>query len=99
MYAIKVYPKKPKTIKEIPYTSNLNKQFYLMRDLNDCVVHIYTDKQAAQHIADQLQEQSKSSLITITSDIPAAALSKGLMKLGIKQISPSTMKLGIGTPE
>lgn len=88
MYAIKVYLKKPrasglKTKENYFLTSDLERNFYLMRDMNDNVVHIYTDKQKAQNVADQLQLQNSKSFITITSDIPPPALSRGLQKLGI----------------
>jgi hypothetical protein len=89
MYAIKVYLKKPrasglKTKGNYFLSSDLDRNFYLMRDMNDNIVHIYTDKQKAQNVADQLQLRNSKSLITITSDIPASALSRGLQKLGIK---------------
>lgn len=87
MYAIKVYDKRPKksglkTKDDYFLSSTLQKNYYLMRDLSDNIVNIYTDKKYVQKLADLLQQQNPKSLITITSDIPATALARGLKKLG-----------------
>jgi hypothetical protein len=85
MYAIKVYLKKPKhsglKTKGSPFLENaLQRDYYLMRDLNDNVVHVYTRKERAEKTVNQLQEQNPHMLIELTEDIPAAALSRALKK-------------------
>ena len=87
-YAIKVYLKKPKksglaTKGNYFLQTDLEKNYYLMRDLSDNVVNIYTDKTKVKQMADLLQEQNPNSFITFTDDIPAAALARGLKKIGL----------------
>ena len=65
--------------------SALQKNYYLMRDLNDNVVHVYTRKEKAEKIVNFLQEENPKMLIQLTEDIPAAALARALKK---KQIAP-----------
>ena len=74
LYAIKVYLNKPKGDKL------LEKNFYLMRDLNDGIVHVYTRKARVEAIAKHLQEQNPRMLIEATDQVPAAALARGLKK-------------------
>jgi len=58
----------------------LAKNYYLMRDLKDNVVHVYTRKERAEKTATQLQEQNPGMLIMITEDIPKEALARALKK-------------------
>ena len=74
MYAIKVYLNKPKG------DNLLEKNYYLMRDLNDGVVHVYTRKARVEAIAKHLQEKNPRMLIEVTDQVPAAALARGLKK-------------------
>jgi hypothetical protein len=60
--------------------SALLKNYYLMRDLEDSVVHVYTRKEKAQSMVDYLQEQNPKMLIQLTEDIPAPALARALKK-------------------
>ena len=60
--------------------SALQKNYYLMRDLEDSVVHVYTRKEKAQSMVDYLQEQNPKMLIQLTEDIPAPALARALKK-------------------
>ena len=62
--------------------SALQKNYYLMRDLNDNVVHVYTRKEKAEKIVNFLQEENPKMLIQLTEDIPAAALARALKKKG-----------------
>ena len=85
MYAIKVYLSKPKksglaTKGNYFLESSLEKNYYLMRDFEDNVVHVYTRKEKAETIVKQLQDQNPKMLIQITEDIPAVALSRALKK-------------------
>jgi len=85
MYAIKVYEKRPKksglkTKDDYFLSSDIQKNYYLMRDLTDNIVHVYTRKEKAQKIVDDLQEQNPKMLIQLTEEIPAAALSRALNK-------------------
>ena len=85
MYAIKVYLNKPKksglATKGNPFMQDaLAKNYYLMRDLEDNVVHVYTRKERAEKTATQLQEQNPGMLIMITEDIPKEALARALKK-------------------
>ena len=64
MYAIKVW------------TSKNEKDWFLLRDLNDSVVHIWTRKEKAQEVLDALTCHKAE----ITQDIPAAALLKATEK-------------------
>lgn len=85
MYAIKVYLSKPKksglaTKGNYFLESVLEKNYYLMRDFEDNVVHVYTRKEKAETIVKQLQDQNPKMLIQITEDIPAVALSRALKK-------------------
>ena len=58
----------------------LQKNYYLMRDLEDSVVHVYTRKEKAQSMVDYLQEQNPKMLIQLTEEIPAVALARALKK-------------------
>jgi len=58
----------------------MQKNYYLMRDLEDNVVHVYTRKEKAQSMVDYLQEQNPKMLIQLTEDIPAPALARALKK-------------------
>ena len=60
--------------------SALLKNYYLMRDLEDSVVHVYTRKEKAQSMVDYLQEQNPKMLIQLTEEIPAVALARALKK-------------------
>ena len=85
MYAIKVYLSRPKksglaTKDGYFMESVLQKNYYLMRDLEDHVVHIYTRKEKAQSMVDYLQELNPKMLIQITEDIPPVALARALKK-------------------
>ena len=87
MYAIKVYLSRPKksglaTKDGYFMESALQKNYYLMRDLNDNVVHVYTRKEKAEKIVNFLQEENPKMLIQLTEDIPAAALARALKKKG-----------------
>ena len=90
MYAIKVYltrPKKSGLATKDGYflESALQKNYYLMRDLDDNVVHVFTRKEKAEKIVNELQEQNPKMLIQLTEDIPAAALARALKKKQIIQ--------------
>ncbi len=90
MYAIKVYltrPKKSGLATKDGYflESALQKNYYLMRDLDDNVVHVFTRKEKAEKIVNELQEQNPKMLIQLTEDIPAAALARALKKKQIVQ--------------
>ena len=74
MYAIKVYLTKPKN-----HTSN-EKNYYLMRDMEDSVVHVFTRRERAEQMAKHLQEENPRMFISVTEDIPAPALSRALKK-------------------
>ena len=85
MYAIKVYLSRPKksglaTKDGYFMESLLLKNYYLMRDLEDNVVHVYTRKEKAQSMVDHLQEENPKMLIQVTEDIPPAALARALKK-------------------
>ena len=87
MYAIKVYltrPKKSGLATKDGYfmESVLQKNYYLMRDFEDNVVHVFTRKEKAVKIVNELQEQNPKMLIQLTEDIPAAALARALKKKG-----------------
>ena len=87
MYAIKVYltrPKKSGLATKDGYfmESALLRNYYLMRDFADNIVHVYTRKEKAERIVKQLQEQNPKMLIQLTEDIPAAALARALKKKG-----------------
>ena len=58
----------------------MQKNYYLMRDLEDNVVHVYTRKEKAQSMVDHLQEENSKMLIQVTEDIPPAALARALKK-------------------
>jgi hypothetical protein len=90
MYAIKVYltrPKKSGLATKDGYflESALQKNYYLMRDFEDNIIHVFTRKEKAEKIVNQLQEQNPKMLIQLTEDIPVAALARALKK---KQILP-----------
>ena len=74
MYAIKVYLTKPKN-----HISN-EKNYYLMRDMEDSVVHVYTRRERAEKIAQLLQEENPRMHISVTENIPAPALARALKK-------------------
>ena len=74
MYAIKVYLTKPKN-----HTSN-EKNYYLMRDMEDSVVHVFTRRERAEQIAKYLQEENPRMHISVTEEIPAPALARALKK-------------------
>lgn len=87
MYAIKVYLSRPKksglaTKDGYFMETALQKNYYLMRDFEDNVVHVFTRKEKAQKIVNELQEQNPKMLIQLTEDIPAAALARALKKKG-----------------
>ena len=87
MYAIKVYltrPKKSGLATKDGYfmESVLQRNYYLMRDFEDNIVHVFTRKEKAQKIVNELQEQNPKMLIQLTEDIPAAALARALKKKG-----------------
>ena len=58
----------------------LQKNYYLMRDLEDSVIHVYTRKEKAQSMVKHLQELNPKMLIQITEDIPPVALARALKK-------------------
>ena len=74
MYAIKVYLSKPKT-----FIQN-EKNYYLMRDMEDSVVHVYTRRERAEKMAQLLQEENPRMHISVTENIPAPALARALKK-------------------
>jgi hypothetical protein len=74
LYAIKVYFTKPKN-----HTSN-EKNYYLMRDMEDSVVHVFTRRERAEKMAQLLQEENPRMFISVTEDIPAPALARALKK-------------------
>jgi hypothetical protein len=74
LYAIKVYFTKPKN-----HTSN-EKNYYLMRDMEDSVVHVFTRRERAEKMAQLLQEENPRMHISVTENIPAPALSRALKK-------------------
>ena len=65
MYAIKVTPDKRKP-----------DDFFLMRDLEDFVVHVWTRKTEAEKILKKLD----SPTCELTQDIPRAALERAMQK-------------------
>ena len=65
MYAIKVTPNKRKP-----------DDFFLMRDLEDFVVHVWTRKTEAEKILIKLD----SPTCELTQDIPRAALERAMQK-------------------
>ena len=74
MYAIKVYLTKPKN-----FVQN-EKNYYLMRDMEDSVVHVFTRRERAEQMAKHLQEENPRMHISVTEDIPAPALARALKK-------------------
>jgi len=74
VYAIKVYLTKPKN-----HTSN-EKNYYLMRDMEDSVVHVFTRRERAEQMAKYLQEENPRMHISVTEEIPAPALARALKK-------------------
>jgi len=74
MYAIKVYLSKPKN-----FIQN-EKNYYLMRDMEDSVVHVFTRRERAEKIAQLLQEENPRMHISVTENIPAPALARALKK-------------------
>jgi len=74
MYAIKVYLSKPKT-----FIQN-EKNYYLMRDMEDSVVHVFTRRERAEKMAQLLQEENPRMHISVTENIPAPALARALKK-------------------
>ena len=65
MYAIKVTPNKRKP-----------DDFFLMRDLEDFVVHVWTRKTEAEKILKKLDNHT----CELTQDIPRAALERAMQK-------------------
>ena len=65
MYAIKVTPSKYR-----PH------DFYLLRDMNDFVVHVWTRKEEAEKALARIDDAS----CVITQDIPKAALDRAVEK-------------------
>ena len=65
MFAIKVTPNKRKP-----------DDFFLMRDLEDFVVHVWTRKTEAEKILQKLDSET----CQITQDIPLAALERAMKK-------------------
>ena len=65
MYAIKVTPNKRKP-----------DDFFLMRDLEDFVVHVWTRKTEAEKILKKLDNPT----CELTQDIPRAALERAMKK-------------------
>ena len=47
----------------------LQKNYYLMRDFEDNIVHVFTRKEKAQKIVNELQEQNPKMLIQLTEDL------------------------------
>lgn len=85
MYAIKIYLTRPKksglATKDNYFMESLMlKNYYLMRDLTDHVVHVYTRKEKAESMAKHLQEENPKMLVQVTEDIPPAALARALKK-------------------
>ena len=74
MYAIKVYLTKPKN-----FAQN-EKNYYLMRDMEDSVVHVFTRRERAEQMVKHLQEENPRMHISVTEDIPAPALARALKK-------------------
>ena len=60
MYAIKVNLKKPKK-NESPL--GIEKNSFLLRDLETFCVHVYSRKEKAQKIVDYMQEQNPNSFV------------------------------------
>ena len=65
MYAIRVQPNK--------YRKD---EFYLMRDFNDFVVHVWTRKSEAERMLTALNDPTCS----LTTEIPKAALDRAVAK-------------------
>lgn len=87
MYAIKVYLTRPKksglATKDGYFMETvLQKNYYLMRDFADNIVHVFTRKEKAEKVVKELQEQNPKMLIQLTEEIPAAALARALKKKG-----------------
>tara|TARA_R100001163_G_C5037962_1_gene176772 strand:- start:588 stop:908 length:321 start_codon:yes stop_codon:yes gene_type:complete len=90
VYAIKVYLRRPKksglaTKDGYFMETALQRDYYLLRDLDTFAVHIWTRKEKALAIAEHLQKESPNSLIMITDDIPKAALERALKYKQAKQ--------------
>ena len=62
MYAIKVNLKKPKK-NESPLS--IEKNSFLLRDLETFCVHVYSRKEKAQKIVDYMQEQNPNSFVRL----------------------------------
>ena len=62
--------------------SALQRNYYLMRDFADNIVHVFTRKEKAERIVKHLQEENPKMLIELTEDIPTAALARALKKKG-----------------
>ena len=80
--------------------SVLQKNYYLMRDFEDNVVHVFTRKEKAVKIVNELQEQNPKMLIQLTEDIPAAALARALKKKGNETKASETeyFECSLGSP-
>jgi hypothetical protein len=75
VYAIKVNLKKPKK-NESPLS--IEKNSFLLRDLETFCVHVYSRKEKAQKIVDYMQEQNPNSFVRLSENIPKAALERAL---------------------
>ena len=106
MYAIKVYLSRPKKSGLGPkhsgvativgeFIENVSpKNYYLMRDFADNIVHVFTRKEKAERIVKHLQEENPKMLIELTEDIPTAALARALKKKGNETKATETKESG-----
>ena len=99
MYAIKVYLSRPKksglgTKDGYFMESALQRNYYLMRDFADNIVHVFTRKEKAERIVKHLQEENPKMLIELTEDIPTAALARALKKKGNETKATETKESG-----
>ena len=51
-----------------------------MRDMEDSVVHVFTRRERAEQMVKHLQEENIRMHISVTEDIPPAALARALKK-------------------
>tara|TARA_B100001093_G_C26856399_1_gene1027625 strand:- start:737 stop:1015 length:279 start_codon:yes stop_codon:yes gene_type:complete len=92
MYAIKIWLTPPEEFEENVYYRNLKDfedDWYLMRDLDDHIVHTWSRKEKAEEIATHLREQGDAYKVEVTNQIPATALARSVKK---KSIRPSQEK-------
>ena len=99
MYAIKVYLSRPKksglgTKDGYFMESALQRNYYLMRDFADNIVHVFTRKEKAERIVKHLQEENPKMLIELTEDIPTAALAREKKKKGNETKATETKESG-----